>query len=83
MGSIIKQTTRFGVNALFDQFKARYDLPSDAALGRLLEVTSPMISKLRAGSPLTPTMALRIHECTGLPLRDIYDIASRSEEPEC
>lgn len=75
------ESTRFGVNALLDEIKRRQQLKNDSALARFLGVHAPVISKLRHGMPLSPTIILRIHESTEMPVKAIRTIACQPEPP--
>lgn len=77
MSLLSNPSTRAGVNTLLDQLHLIYDLTTDAQLAQMLALYPSMISKLRAGSPLTPALVVRIHECTNLPLATIIELASR------
>lgn len=64
------------VPKLLDTLRERFQIRSDAALARELEVVPSVISKLRAGGPLGPTLVLRIHEYLGVPVAEIRDLAA-------
>lgn len=60
------------VNRLLDFVIDKLELRNDAALARLLGVPPPVISKLRHNTlPLGATIMLRIHEETGLKIREL------------
>lgn len=62
-------------NHLLDSVIERMKLPSDAALARALDVTPPVISKMRHGRiPIGASMLIRIHEETGLNVRDLREL---------
>lgn len=47
-------------------------LKNDAALCRELDITPPVISKIRAGTiNLGPVILLRLHEFTGMPTKEL------------
>lgn len=62
---------------LVDALRKRFDIKSDAALARELDVQPPVISKLRSGySPLGASLILRIHEHLGVPVKEIRELAA-------
>jgi len=63
------------VPKLLDALRDRNQIKSDAALARELDVSPSVISKLRAGGELGPTLVLRIHEYLGVPVAEIRDLA--------
>jgi transcriptional regulator with XRE-family HTH domain len=61
-----------GANTLLDAIVDRLRLKNDAALCRVLDVSPPVISKIRHGKlEIGATMLIRIHEASGLSLKDI------------
>lgn len=59
-------------NKLFDRLLDENNLKNDAALSRELEVSAPVISKLRHGKlPFGPSIILAIHEKFGMPVKEI------------
>jgi plasmid maintenance system antidote protein VapI len=72
--SMRKVTETVGANRLLDAVMGKLLLRSDAALSRALEVPPPVISKLRHDRlRIGPTMLIRMHEVTGLPIRELKD----------
>ena len=62
---------------LVDALRKRFDIKSDAALARELDVQPPVISKLRSGdSKLGASLILRIHEHLGVPVKEIRGLAA-------
>jgi len=62
-------------NRLLDRVIEILALKNDADLARALGVPPPVISKLRHHRlPVGPTMLIRIHEETGLPIREIKSL---------
>lgn len=62
-------------NHLLDDISHRLKLKNDAALARTLEVTAPMISKVRhMRIPVGASLLIRMHEVTGLPMRQLQDL---------
>lgn len=67
-------------NPLLDTVIERLKLRNDAALSRALEVAPPVISKLRHGRlTVGPTLLIRMHEETGLSIRDLKGFLRRFE----
>lgn len=64
--------------ALLDNLRARFEIKSDAALARELDLTPAQISKLRAGGPLGATAILSVHEHLGVPVAEIRSLAGQS-----
>ena len=61
---------------LLDYLRREYKLRSDAALAERLEISPPVISKLRTGrTNLTPSIILRIHDAFDIPIAKIKRIA--------
>ena len=63
------------VNRLLDKLLSDHRLTSDAALSRLIGISSAVISRLRHGVyGLSAAQIIRIHEATGLSIREIKKI---------
>ena len=61
---------------LIDYLRREYNLPTDAALAERLEISPPVISKLRNRHiGLSPSIILRIHEAFDMPIAKIKQIA--------
>lgn len=59
-------------NELFDQIMREFDLKSDSALSRALEVSPSAISKIRSGSAaFTDNMLIVVHEATGMSIKEL------------
>ena len=70
--------TTENVNALLDAIINRQKLKNDAQLCRLLEIQPPVISKLRHGHlPIGASLLIRIHEETGMSIRELKDYLQR------
>lgn len=53
----------------------RLRLRNDAALSRALEVSPPVISKIRhKRSPLGASVLIRMHEVSGLSIRELHEL---------
>jgi plasmid maintenance system antidote protein VapI len=63
------------VPKLLDTLRERNKIKSDAALARELDVVPSVISKLRGGGELGPTLILRIHEYLGMSVTEIRELA--------
>lgn len=63
------------VPKLLDTLRERYQIKSDAALARELDIAPSVISKLRAGAALGPVVILSIHEHLGVPVKAIRALA--------
>lgn len=58
---------KYDPNILLDNLQTYLQLKNDAALSRALEVTPPIISKIRhARLPVGGAILLRMHEVTGI-----------------
>lgn len=65
----------YNPNYMLDFVLGKLQLKNDAALARVLEVAPPVISKIRHHRlPVGATMLIRIHEVSGLSIRDIRDL---------
>jgi hypothetical protein len=66
---------QYDPNHLLDVIADKLELKNDAALARTLEVAAPIISKVRhLRMPVSGSLLIRIHEVTGLPMRDLQDL---------
>ncbi|TFW17432.1 hypothetical protein [Duganella callida] len=62
-------------NNLLDNISYRLQLKNDAALARALEVSPPILSKVRhMRMPVGASLLIRMHEVTGLPMRQLQDM---------
>ncbi len=64
------------VPKLLDTLRDRFQIKSDAALARELDIVPAQISKLRGGATLGPSVILRIHEHLGVPVKEIRELAA-------
>lgn len=61
---------------LLDGLIEKMNLKNDAALAKLLEVAPPVISKMRNDKlPIGSTMLLRMHDATGMSIKDLRKLA--------
>lgn len=71
---LLSQQT-YDPNRLLDALIERLNLKNDAALSRILEVAPPVISKIRhARLPVGASMLIRMHEETGLSIRELREL---------
>ncbi|RZI40305.1 hypothetical protein EGT07_24830 [Herbaspirillum sp. HC18] len=71
---LLSQQT-YDPNRLLDTLLERLNLKNDAALSRTLGVAPPVISKIRHGRlPVGASMLVRMHEETGLNIRELRDL---------
>lgn len=65
-------------NAVFDFVIESMGLTSDAALARAVEVSPPVISKMRHGSiALGSAMIIYLHEASGISIRTLKALAGK------
>lgn len=65
------------VSKLLDTLRDRFQIKSDAALARELDLTPPDVCKLRKGkAELGPRVILSIHEHLGVPVKEIRELAA-------
>jgi plasmid maintenance system antidote protein VapI len=68
----IEQKKPNHAGALLDALIEKLQLKNDAALCRRLEVPPPVISKIRHRKlPVGPTLLIRMHEESGLSIREL------------
>ncbi len=71
MTTLFDETT-YDPNALFDALIEKLKLKNDAALGRLLEVAPPVISKIRHRRlAVGASLLIRMHEVSELSIKDL------------
>ena len=63
------------VPKLLDTLRERFQIKSDAALARELEISPTQISKMRAGAPLGAKTMVSIHEHLGVSFKEIRELA--------
>ena len=62
---------------MLDAVIKKMRLKNDAALCRELEISPPVLSKIRSNViPLGPVQLLRLHEYTGIPTRELKAMAA-------
>lgn len=62
-------------NKLLDTLIGNLNLKNDAALSRALEVSPPIISKIRHFKlPVGASMLIRMHEVSDMSIRDLRDL---------
>jgi plasmid maintenance system antidote protein VapI len=65
-------------STLFDKLRQEYQIRSDSALARELDVASADISKARKKGEISDRMILRVHEYLGLPVFEIRQLIEQS-----
>lgn len=76
----LEQVRARQASALFDRVMSHMDWKNDAALSRAIGVSTPAISKVRNGRlPVGADMLIRLHEETGIPIRELKNYLSASE----
>ncbi|SNT16060.1 hypothetical protein SAMN06265795_115112 [Noviherbaspirillum humi] len=69
------ETGRFDPDNLLDTLIQKMGLKNDAALCRALEISPPIISKIRHGRlPVSASLLIRMHEVSGMSVRDLRDL---------
>lgn len=69
------ETNTFNPNHLLDTLLERLQLKNDAALSRRLEVTPPVISKIRhMRLPVGASVLIRMHEETNISIRELREL---------
>jgi plasmid maintenance system antidote protein VapI len=64
-------------NRLLDHLIKQFGLHKDAALARELQVSPPVLSKIRHGKmSITPAFILRVHETFDIPIKEIKKLAN-------
>ena len=57
---------------LLDELQSRFDIKNDRQLAAKLELSTPVISRIRNGkSAVSADVMIRIHEVLGLPIAEI------------
>lgn len=66
-------------HTLLDTLRAEHQLKNDFALVQFLGLTPPAISKVRHGAnAVSAELMIRIHECTGMPIKRIKQLAGQA-----
>lgn len=69
------EEVHYDPNKLFDTLIKQLGLKNDAALARLLEVSPPVISKVRHRNlPVGATLLIRMHEISELSIKDLRSL---------
>jgi plasmid maintenance system antidote protein VapI len=69
-------------STLFDKLREEFQIPSDAALARELDLASPDISKARKKGEISDRMILRVHEYLGMPVFEIRQLLEAQTAPQ-
>lgn len=74
MGKLMDESavTSYNPDRLFNALIMNFHVKNDTALARMLEVSPPMISKIRhRKKPLGASLLIRIHEVCGMEIGDL------------
>lgn len=75
MDRLVVDTRPYNPGHLFDILGERYSIKTDVKLGILLGVGNPSICKIRRRiQPISGSLLIRIHEVTGLSIRELKDL---------
>jgi hypothetical protein len=71
-GQMLLSQNDYNPNRLLDSLIERFHLKNDAALSRALEVTPPVISKIRHNKlPIGASLLIRMHEFSELSIAEL------------
>lgn len=71
----LQEQSTYNPNALLNTLQERLRLKNDAALCRALEVSPPVISKIRHNRlPIGASMLIRMHEVSDLSIRELREL---------
>lgn len=62
-------------NALLDTLKKEYQLVNDAQVARFLDMQAPVISRIRAGAPVSDFIRVRVMRSTAWPIAKVDKLA--------
>jgi hypothetical protein len=69
---IARKTLAHTQSAFLDTILREHDIKNDAKLSFLMEVSPPVISKMRNGwMPIGPAFLISLNEATGRPIKDM------------
>lgn len=73
--SLQEKPTQYDPNNLLNTMILQLNLKNDAALSRALDVSPPVISKIRHKRlPIGASMLIRMHEITDLSIRELREL---------
>jgi len=67
-------------NALLDTLKSEYQLVNDAQVARFLDMQAPVISRMRAGAPVSDFIRVRVMRSTNWPITKLDELAPPLEK---
>ena len=71
----IVKAAPYNPSDLFDLLGKKYSIKTDVQLGILLGIGNPLICKIRRRiQPISGSLLIRIHEITGMSIREIKDV---------
>lgn len=71
----ISDPRRYDPDQLLESLIGKLNLKNDAALSRALEVSPPVISKIRHRRlPVTASLLIRMHEVSNLSIKDLRSL---------
>jgi plasmid maintenance system antidote protein VapI len=74
-GQLLLAQNEYNPNRLLDSLIERFHLKNDAALSRALEVTPPVISKIRHNKlPIGASLLIRMHEFSEMSIADLRNL---------
>jgi hypothetical protein len=74
-GELLLAQSEYDPNRLLDNLIARFHLKNDAALSRALEVTPPVISKIRHNKlPIGASLLIRMHEFSEMSIAELRNL---------
>jgi hypothetical protein len=69
------ETQKYDPDQLLESLIGKLNLKNDAALSRALEVSPPVISKIRHRRlPVTASLLIRMHEVSNLSIKDLRNL---------
>lgn len=72
MNAQLSPKTTYDPNTLIDSLKSMLRLKNDAALSRALDVSAPVLSKIRSFQmPISGAVLIRMHEVSSLSITDL------------
>jgi plasmid maintenance system antidote protein VapI len=74
-GQLLLAESEYNPNRLLDSLIERFQLKNDAALSRALEVTPPVISKIRHNKlPIGASLLIRMHEFSEMSIAELRNL---------
>jgi hypothetical protein len=80
-GQFLLNEAEYNPNRLLDSLIERFHLKNDAALSRALEVTPPVISKIRHNKlPIGASLLIRMHEFSEMSIAELRTLMGDRRE---